>query len=50
MLLITAYSLRGTPHGMNRCLAVTYNINVIIILGDVVCMYPSINSQLIRFR
>ena len=43
MLVITAYSLRGTPHGMNRDLAVTYNINAIIILGDVVNAYKCVS-------
>ena len=56
MLVITAYSLRGTPHGMNRDLAVTYNINAIIILGDqyeyvlIHCRLALCTSQLIRFR
>ena len=42
MLMITAYSLRGAPHGMHRDQAVTYNINAIIILGDVVNAYKCV--------
>ena len=45
-MLITAYNLRGTPHGhgMNRDLAVTYNINAIIILGDV-CIQMCVSGK-----